>query len=331
MLLCAVLLSCSAEVNVPTGISRDELTEKETISVIGGTSQESGTNGDETPTPEPTGYASYSGSEAEGNLTYVTYKGKVLTDFSKFDSLGRNFFSDTADTKNGSWYCGVTVRDEATGKVTVKSERAADVLEAMEKYGTVYRKNEDKKVIYITFDCGYETGYTDDILDVLKEKNVKASFFLNGQYIKSAPELVRRMLDEGHIVGNHGNNHRVMSHLSLEEFFFEIESNNELLQAAVPGAPYMKYFRPSYGSCSPWDMAMYQEMDLENILYSWAYYDYDPADQPSAESALSKMKSGLHNGSVLMLHTVGETNALVLGDFIDYVRSQGFEIRNINE
>ena len=280
---------------------------------------------------EEIGYASYSGTEAGGDLSYTTYKGKKLTDFSFLDGLSRDFFSDTADKTNGSWFCGNTVRDAGTGEVTVIFDRADDVFDALEKYGSVYRKNEDKKVIYITFDCGYETEWTDDILDVLKEKDVKASFFLNGQYIKTAPELVKRMLDEGHIVGNHGNNHKVMSKLSIEELFYEVESNNELLQQYVPGAPYMKYFRPSYGSCSPWDMALYQAMDLENILYSWAYYDYDPEDQPEPAAALETMKKGLHNGSVLMLHTVGSTNAQVLGDFIDYVRAEGFEIRNIDE
>ena len=280
---------------------------------------------------EEIGYASYSGTEAGGDLTYTTYKGKKLTDFSFLDGLSKNFFSDTADKENGSWFCGNTVRNEATGEVQVIFDRADDVFDALEKYGSVYRKNEDKKVIYITFDCGYETEWTDDVLDVLKEKDVKASFFLNGQYIKTAPDLVKRMLDEGHIVGNHGNNHKVMSKLSIEELFYEVESNNELLQQYVPGAPYMKYFRPSYGSCSAWDMALYQAMDLENILYSWAYYDYDPEDQMDPAKALETMKKGLHNGSVLMLHTVGSTNAQVLGDFIDYVRAEGFEIRNIDE
>ena len=254
---------------------------------------------------EEIGYASYSGTEAGGDLTYTTYKGKKLTDFSFLDGLSKNFFSDTADKENGSWFCGNTVRNEATGEVQVIFDRADDVFDALEKYGSVYRKNEDKKVIYITFDCGYETEWTDDVLDVLKEKDVKASFFLNGQYIKTAPDLVKRMLDEGHIVGNHGNNHKVMSKLSIEELFYEVESNNELLQQYVPGAPYMKYFRPSYGSCSAWDMALYQAMDLENILYSWAYYDYDPEDQMDPAKALETMKKGLHNGSVLMLHTVG--------------------------
>ena len=369
--LIALLIGCYALVDhysAPAGVTEDDADKegekeegKESLSVgadtdglsdtEGGTDKDTeggtegtendDTDGDDGHTQTVTGFAEYYGTEAEGNLTYITHTGKKLTlsELKKLDGLSKNFFSDTSDMENGSWFCGKTVRDEKTGEVQVIFDRAADVFDAMEKYGTVYRKNEDEKVIYITFDCGYETkvpgkypdGITSVILDVLKEKNVKASFFLNGQYIKSAPELVKRMIDEGHIVGNHGNNHRVMSRLSLEEFFYEVESNNELLQQYVPGAPYMKYFRPSYGSCSAWDMALLQKMELENVLYSWAYYDYDPDDQADPEAALENMKKGLHNGSVLMLHTVGETNAKILGDFIDYVRAEGFEIRNIDE
>lgn len=279
----------------------------------------------------PTGYASYSGTEAGGNITYTSARGRKITDFSFLNGLSRNFFSDTGDKENGSWYCGKTERDPVTGDVRIISERAPDVLEAIDKYNVIYRGNTEKNVIYLTFDCGYENGYTSKILDILREKGVPAAFFLNGHYIESSPELVRRMLDEGHIVGNHGNNHRVMSRLTLEDFFYEIESTNELLRQYVPEAPYMEYFRPSYGSCSEWDMALVNEMGLREVLYSWTYYDYDPANQKSPDEALAAAKNGLHPGSVLMLHTVGETNTEWLGEFIDYVRAEGFEIRPISE
>ena len=329
MLLSVVLVSCSG-VDVTTSPSTAGVGRTTAVSVEV-PPESSDTTAAEPEDPAETGMASYDGSELGGNLSYTTYKGKKITDFSFLDGLSKNFFSDTSDKEHGSWYCGKTTRNLATGEVTVVSERAKDVLDAMEKYNVVYRKNEDEKVIYITFDCGYENGYTDDVLDVLKEKNAPAAFFLNGQFIKTAPDLVRRMLDEGHIVGNHGNNHAVMSSLDLETFFYEVESNNALLQEKIPGAPYMKYFRPSYGSCSVWDLALYQAMDLECILYSWAYYDYDPADQPDPASALETMKKGLHDGSVLMLHCVGETNAKILGDFIDYARSEGYTIGAISD
>ncbi len=326
LLALALLVSCGAGGDDLVIVGRDNVTASTADTADITEASDTAAAGD-----SPLAFASYSGTEAGGDLTYTTCRGKTITDFSFLDGLSRDFFSDTADKENGSWYCGISKRDPESGEVTTVMERAADVLEALEKYDVVYRKNEDEKIIYITFDCGYETGYTDDILDILKEKEVKASFFLNGQYIKTSPELVKRMLDEGHVVGNHGNNHRVMSRLSLEEFFYEIESMNELLREAVPDAPYMEYFRPSYGSCSEWDMALAQAMDLKEILYSWTYYDYDPEDQPSPAAALESAKSGLRNGSVLMFHTVGETNTKILGDFIDYARAEGFVIGDITE
>jgi len=333
ILLCALLTACAAE--DPSAAPSTEGAGRITSAVsTSDHSEEPGSDAstEQTDAPEAITYASYTGSELGGNLVYTTCKGKILSDFSFLDGLSKNFFSDTDKTDaTGSWYCGKTERNEETGEVKVIFERAADVLDAMEKYGAVYRKNEDKKVIYLTFDCGFENGHTGKILDILKQKGVSGAFFLNGQFIKTAPELVKRMLDEGHVVGNHGANHAVMSKLSVEELFYEVESNNALLRQQIPDAPYMNYFRPPAGSCSPWDLALYQAMDLECILYSWAYYDYAVDDQPDPAAALAQMKKGLHNGSVLMFHCVGETNGKVLGEFIDYVKSEGFEIGDIRD
>ncbi len=279
------------------------------------------------------GRASFSGSEAAGDLKYTTFEGKQITDFSFLNGLNRNFFSDVDSVSDptGSWFCGKTSYDPETKTSAVVWDRASDVLETMERYGAIYRKNDDQKAIYLTFDCGYENGYTSVILDILKEKNVPAAFFLNGHYVSSAPETVKRMLDEGHIVGNHGNNHKVMAQLSLDEFMYEVESVNDLMEQYVPGSPYMKYFRPSYGSCSEWDMALIHEMGLTEVLYSWTYFDYDPDNQKSPADALETAKAGLHNGSVIMLHTVGETNTKMLGDFIDYARGEGYEFRSLDK
>ena len=294
---------------------------------IGGGDESGGTSKD------PAGRASYTGSAAAGDLVYTTFDGRVIDDFSFLDGLNRNFFSDvnSATDPTGSWFCGKTQRDPVTGESYVVWDRAPDVLEAIDRYGAIYRKNTDKKVLYLTFDCGYENGYTGTILDILKEKNVPAAFFLNGHFISSSPELVKRMLDEGHIVGNHGNNHKVMAKLSLDEFMYEVESMNELMKENVPGSPYMRYFRPSYGSCSEWDMALIREMGLTETLYSWTYYDYDPENQMDPAAALELAKQGIHNGSVIMLHTVGETNTKMLGDFIDYAKEEGYTFLSLDE
>lgn len=327
VLLCVFLSSCSSffkNAEGSTGYNTNNNPDTQGV-------QRESENTETLPQDNEVRYAEYSGSEAEGNLTYTTYNGKKITDFSFLDGLGRDFFSDTGDKTTGSWFCGKTERDLTTGKVTYIWDRAPETLATLDKYGVIYRKNADKKIVYFTFDCGYENGYTAKILDILKEKDVSAAFFLNGHYVSSSPELVRRMLDEGHIVGNHGNNHAVMSKLSLEDFFYEVESVNELMREYVPGAPYMEYFRPSYGSCSEWDIALIHEMELTNVLYSWTYHDYEPDNQPTPEEALDAAKRGLHDGSVMMFHTVGETNTKILGEFIDYIRAEGYEIGKLSD
>ncbi len=330
----AILASCAAQGEaLDTSPAAPPQNVFGTSAPTGGTENvQTGVESTEAAAPEKASFATYSGKESDGTLKYTTHSGKTLDDFSFLNGLSRNFFSDTDKSDpTGSWYCGKTERDEKTGEVRVIFDRAADTLATLERYGTVYRKNEDEKVIYLTFDCGYDNGYTAPILDILKEKNVSAAFFLNGQFIKTAPDLIERMLDEGHVVGNHGANHATMSKLSVEELFYEVESNNELLRSAVPDAPYMTYFRPPAGSCSEWDLALYREMELECVLYSWAYYDYAVDAQPSADSALRQMKAGLHNGEVMMLHCVGETNVQVLGEFIDWARAEGYRIGDIRE
>ncbi|MBR3991427.1 MAG: polysaccharide deacetylase family protein [Clostridia bacterium] len=167
------------------------------------------------------------------------------------------------------------------------------------------------------------------MLDVLKEKDVKGTFFLNGAYIESSPDLVKRMVDEGHVVGNHGRNHENMSRVDAETFLSEVESNNDLLKASVPGAKYMSCYRPPYGTVTEWDMALAQEMGLRTVLYSWTYYDYDPDEQAAPADALSQAERGLHDGCVYMFHTVGSTNAAIIGDLIDFIRAEGYTIELI--
>lgn len=330
LLLTAVLLisSCSGDMSPSAGVG-GALPTSQPESTCGTDASSGGLTGE----PPASGRASYTGSAENGDLVYTTWDGRTISDFSFLDGLNRNFFSDvdSAADPTGSWFCGQTQRDPVTGESTVVWDRAADVLDALERYGAIYRKNTDKKVLYLTFDCGYENGFTGAILDILKEKGTPAAFFLNGHFISSAPELVQRMVDEGHIVGNHGNNHKVSPKLSIDEFIYEVESVNDLMEEYVPGAPYMRYFRPSYGSCSEWDMALAHEIGLIEVLYSWTYYDFDPEDQADPADALERAKAGLFNGSVIMLHTVGETNTKMLGDFIDYARGEGFEFYSLDE
>jgi len=229
------------------------------------------------------------------------------------------------DDQPNDWYIGKTTRDAATGEVTYVWDRSAATLATLEKYGAVYRGDEERKVVYLTFDSGYEYGTTAAILDVLKEKNVPAAFFINGWYLESAPHMVKRMLDEGHIVGNHCVNHYDMTAVSVETFVKEVQGLEDYFYTSFPDAKPMIYFRPPSGNCNEWVLRFADLMGYTTVMWSWAYFDYDVNNQPSVSDALQKVKDGLHNGCVYLLHTESQTNADMLGDMIDWVRSQGYE------
>lgn len=186
------------------------------------------------------------------------------------------------------------------------------------KYGAIFIMPEDSPA-YLTFDLGYEYGCTGRILDVLKEKNVKGTFFVTMHYVKSAPELVRRMIDEGHTVANHSVNHRSMPGLSLGEMENEIM---ELHNYVKDNFGYeMFLFRPPMGEHSVRSLAAAQNLGYTSVFWSYTYLDYDVNNQPSPESAYELVTRNAHKGAVYLLHGVSETNTAILGDLIDYLRS----------
>lgn len=249
-----------------------------------------------------------------------------LSDLSDVKSLSKALFSDAGQSTD--WYYGKTTRDLTTGEVTYVWDRSADTLALLDKYGAVYRKNQDEKVCYFTFDCGYENGWTEPILDVLKEKNVPGLFFVVGHYVETAPDIIGRMYDEGHLVGNHTYNHPNMAtDVDENKFIEEITSLEDALSALYPDAPTPIYWRPPYGACNEWTLAMADKLGLTTVLWSFAYYDYVETEQMDPAAALEKAKMGLHNGCVYLFHCVGSTNPAILGDLIDYIRGEGYEIR----
>ena len=193
------------------------------------------------------------------------------------------------------------------------------------KYSAWFIGQEEDK-IYLTFDEGYEKGYTSQILDVLKEKNVSAVFFVTMDYVTKEPELVQRMIDEGHAVGNHTTNHPNMTRISLEDAKKEVEQLHEYIQSEFGYE--MMLFRAPEGAISEQPMALLQSMGYENVLWSFAYHDWDVNQQMSCETALKKATEQLHPGAIYLLHAVSRTNAEILGDWIDAVRSQGYEFGN---
>ena len=190
------------------------------------------------------------------------------------------------------------------------------------KYGAWFIGEEEDK-IYLTFDEGYENGYTSQILDVLKEKKVSAVFFITMDYVIKEPELVQRMIDEGHIVGNHTTNHPNMTQISLEDAKMEVEQLHEYIQSEFGYE--MTLFRAPEGAISEQTLALLQSMGYENVLWSFAYHDWDVNQQMSCETALKKATEQLHPGAIYLLHAVSRTNAEILGDWVDSVRAKGYE------
>lgn len=178
--------------------------------------------------------------------------------------------------------------------------------------------------IYLTFDQGYENGYTAKILDTLKEKNVKAIFFLTGDYAKRNADLVQRMIDEGHVLGNHGLRHESLPTLSIEAAEAEIM---ELHNYVLENFGYeMTLFRPPCGQYSEKALAITQRLGYRTFLWSFAYADWDVNNQPEIETAFERVSSAAHGGEICLLHSVSETNSEILGRVIDSMREQGFTL-----
>lgn len=182
----------------------------------------------------------------------------------------------------------------------------------------------DKDRIILTFDQGYENGYTSKILDTLKEKNAQAVFFLTGDYAKKEPELVKRMIAEGHILGNHSMNHYSLPTLSKDKARDEIMSlHNYVLNSY---GYEMQYFRPPCGEYSEETLEVTKCCGYKTIFWSFAYVDWNTDSQPEPAEALRKLIDSAHGGEILLLHSVSETNAEILGEAIDGFRAKGFKV-----
>lgn len=212
------------------------------------------------------------------------------------------------------------------GKQTDKKNRPNDAVAAQEKYGAYNAMfiGEDSQTIYLTFDEGYEYGYTESILDTLKEKNVKAVFFVTEPYAKADPELVKRMIDEGHVLGNHSVTHPStgIPSLSIEEQQNEVIGNHQYVKDNFGYE--MNLFRYPAGKFSEQSLAIVNNCGYKSVFWSFAYMDYDVNNQPDETESLNRMVDKLHPGAVYLLHAESKTNAAVLGRFIDAAKEKGY-------
>ena len=186
-----------------------------------------------------------------------------------------------------------------------------------------------EKRLYLTFDCGYELGYTWSMLDTLKEKNVKAVFFWTLHQLKENPELTARMIDEGHIVANHSVSHKSMPTLTRQEMAEEIEGVENYLRRYFGYTS--KYFRFPTGEYSDNSLECVTSLGYRMAFWSVAYADYDTANQPGKQAAFNTVTSRLHKGAVILLHSTSESNMQALGDIIDYAHSNGYVFASLDD
>lgn len=200
----------------------------------------------------------------------------------------------------------------------------------VEKHGAVFLGDTTKKELYLTFDNGYENGYTVKVLDVLKEKKVPAAFFVTGHYIKDQPELLKRMAQEGHLIGNHSWSHPDMTTVPDEKLRSELEQVKEQV-AAVAGQQEMHYLRPPRGIFDERTLRISKELGYTNVFWSIAYKDWDRNTHRGWRYAYDQVMNQLHPGAVILLHSVSKDNAEALGAIIDEARKQGYEFKSLNE
>ncbi|MCL2036283.1 MAG: polysaccharide deacetylase family protein [Oscillospiraceae bacterium] len=217
------------------------------------------------------------------------------------------------------------------GKHFDEDNRPADAIKANGDYSALGATfiGEREPLIYLTFDEGYENGYTAAILDTLKAKRAKATFFVTYDYCKSSPELVRRMIDEGHAVGNHSYSHPSFPDCSVEQIREEIGKLHDYVKETFEYE--MRLIRFPMGEFSERSLAVSQEMGYTSVFWSFAYPDWNVNNQPEPAASLEKIKGATHPGGIFLLHAVSKTNATILGDLIDYWHSNGYRLTVIGE
>ena len=188
--------------------------------------------------------------------------------------------------------------------------------EKLKEYNAYYVGAAEEKKIYLTFDCGYENGNSSAILDALKKHNAPATFFVVGHFLESAPEMVKRMVEDGHTVGNHTWHHPDMSHISSIEDFQKELDYVETAYKNVTGKNMTKYYRPPQGKYSEANLQMAKELGYKSFFWSLAYVDWYQDNQPSKEEAFSKLLGRIHPGAIVLLHSTSSTNAEILDELL---------------
>ena len=215
------------------------------------------------------------------------------------------------------------------GKDNKQPNLGANNVKLVEENEGLAIGNKDERNVYLTFDSGYEAGYTEKILDVLKENNVKATFFITGHYLNSAEDLVKRMIDEGHIVGNHTVNHPSMPDLEDEKLKKEIMDLHTKMYQKFGYE--MKYLRPPKGEFSERTLLIAKKLEYKTVMWSFAYEDWIEEKQGREEYGKSMIMDNLHSGEIMLLHSTSKDNCEILDYIIKEIKSKGYEFKSLDE
>ena len=229
---------------------------------------------------------------------------------------------ETAVNTAYNWYCKHTKNGEIPP--------CPPEMSFISEHGGVFLGNTDEKVIYLTFDAGYENGNIESILNTMKEKGVTGAFFVLDNIVKNNSDLIRRMSDEGHLICNHTAKHKDMTGITdISSFKAELDLlNTACADIGVECAP---FYRPPEGRFSESNLGFAKELGYTTVFWSFAYADWDNNSQPSPEAAKEKILSGTHNGMILLLHPTSSTNAKILGDLIDNWKAEGYRFGTLDE
>lgn len=203
--------------------------------------------------------------------------------------------------------------------------------ETLSEYDAYYVGKGDDKVIYLTFDAGFENGNTEPILDALKKHNAKGTFFVVGHYLETAPDLIKRMVEEGHTVGNHTYSHPDMSAISDKETFRKELQNVEVLYKEITGEEMLKYYRPPQGKFSLKNLQMAKEMGYNTFFWSLAYVDWYQNDQPTHQQAFEKLLPRIHPGAIVLLHNTSQTNGEIIDELLTKWEELGYRFATLEE
>lgn len=275
-----------------------------------------------TVTFSPTKYASAE-SDDNPNANECFQEDGVFGDITDIDNI-RDIFSAFSDEDELNWYYVGKGKDQ----IAECPKESAGFLKENSAY---YLGDTSNKVLYLTFDEGYENGNTGKILDILKEYKVPAAFFVVKPYIDKEPELVKRMVDEGHIVGNHTVHHPSIAQIPDKEKFNLEFSGVEDAYKELIGQDMPKFFRPPMGKYSKKSLQMTKDLGYKTIFWSFAYKDWLVKNQPAESYAIEKICKGAHPGSIMLLHAVSDTNTKILGTVLKTLQEEGYEFKSLND